>query len=863
MHAMSKQGKGTDRTRASLELLYKVSRELTMHLDLRTLLQRILKLTLKQVGAMTGSILVLNERMAPVEGALAYDGRIHDHTAGQLADTLEHGLAGWAVKNRLPVLVGNTAEDERWLRRPEEEADSAPRSAIALPLLARERVVGVLTVVHPQPGHFSQDDLDLLTAIGEQAGIAVENARLYAAERERREFAHTLSEIARIVTSTLDVKQVLARVLRQLERVIEYDSASIWLVEGDCLRLAAGRGFEDEAAILGVSLPLDGQKLVGRVLAEKKVHVVEDVQQEEGWQLREELPEAKAIHGWIAAPLLVRQRAVGVLCVDSHEAGAYGEENASVLRAFADQAATAVVNARLFAERERQLQVTSALTEAARAVSSSLDLQEVLQRILTHTVSILQAESASLALLDEDGAELEYRLAWGAGKQGIQGKRLRMGEGLAGWVAKHDKPVLLTDVHADARFSAWREELTGIETRGLICVPLRVRDRVIGVLEALNPLRGEFSPDDVTLLAAIAGLAGTAIAHAQLFAETQSARQRYRGLFEDSADPILITDLAGKISDANHRAVQFLGVGRKALLGRSIFDLHEPQADYPPAQLSQMPSGESVQYESKVKRANGEIVPVEVHSKRIDIDHLPFQQWIVRDISERRAQERMRIDLTSMIFHDLRAPLGNIVSSLEMLHSVVPLEDEDLQSVLNIAMRSSRRLSRLLDTLLDVARLEAGQSVLVPAQGKLGPVILEAVEELRPVAQAKSHVISVHIADGLPEAMLDESMMLRVMINLVENAIKYTPSGGKITIDARQHDSRLEVRVTDNGPGIKAADQERIFAMFGRVSGEGKPKGLGLGLAFCRLAIEAHGGEISVESKEGSGSTFFFWLPLD
>ncbi|TFH31742.1 MAG: GAF domain-containing protein, partial [Anaerolineales bacterium] len=161
---MSTKTSINERTKASLELLYSISRELTAQLDLRELLQRILQLTLEAVGSPAGSILVLDEMGEASEGAIALEGKVHDHSMEQLRDTFEHGLAGWVVENRQAVLIEDTRKDKRWLRKPDED-EGEPRSAISVPLLARERVVGVLTLVRRQEAQFNQDDLALATAI--------------------------------------------------------------------------------------------------------------------------------------------------------------------------------------------------------------------------------------------------------------------------------------------------------------------------------------------------------------------------------------------------------------------------------------------------------------------------------------------------------------------------------------------------------------------------------------------------------------------------------------------------------------------------------------------------------------------------
>ncbi len=854
----------TERDRASLDLLYAISRELAAQLDLRELLRRVLRLTIQSVGAATGSILVLDEEGDLAEGAFFYDGKMHDHSAEHLEATYKRGLAGWVVEHGETALVTSTLEDPRWLKRLPDEGDGDSRSAISAPLMAPSRIAGVVTLVHPQPDRFTEDDLALLKAIADQAGIAVENARLFLAEQEGRSFASTLQEIARIMNSALEPELVFPQVLEQLERVIEYDSASIFLLEHGKLRLAAAKGFEDVKGLIGETLPPDPGLLTRRVLDTREMLLVSDVQLESGWAKAESLPGSDLIRGWIGAPLVLRDKAVGVLSVDSHKVDAFSAADCKVVSAFADHAAAAVANAQLFAESQRQLQATRALAETARAVTATLKLDEVLERILSETMRTLEAEAASLALVDESTDELVFRNAQGMGADTILGLRLKKGQGIAGWVAEHGETLVVPDVHADPRYFSDVDEELQSKTRAIAAAPIRVQRRIIGVLEAINPRAGEFSPVQVELLRGIAGLAGTAIAHAQLFSETQAARLRYAGLFEDSVDPILISDLEGRITDSNHRAEGFLGQSSTELLGLSVLELHEVDKKRLPPDLGQLELGQTVSYESVAKGKRDDALPVEVYVKRIDIERKPYLQWILRDISERQALDELRADLTSMIFHDLRSPLGNVLSSLEVLQSSIPGDDEALQSVLGISLRSGRRLSRLIEQLLDLEQLESGQAVLYKKMSSVKSLIVEAVEEIHPIAEGKGHVVGFNLPSSeLPEVEIDQDMVGRVLINLLENAIKYSkPGTGRITVSAQAEDKALKVSVSDNGPGIAPRDQEHIFDKFARIRHGGRPKGLGLGLAFCRLAIEAHGGRIWVDSKPGAGSTFSFTLPL-
>jgi PAS domain S-box-containing protein len=504
-----------------------------------------------------------------------------------------------------------------------------------------------------------------------------------------------------------------------------------------------------------------------------------------------------------------------------------------------------------------------ALAEAARVVTASLNLDDVLERILEQTIRSLRVEAAALALIDPASGGLEFKVARGRGAEGVAGLRLKAGEGLVGWVVDHGEPIVVLDSRSDRRFSREVEQRLGFRPRVVATAPIQVQEETIGALEAFDADRSDFPPDQVELLTGIAGLAGTAIAHAQLFSDTQAARQRYAGLFEDSIDSILISDLSGIITEANHSAEEFLGYPRRDLLGRSVLSLHVP--DHPdrlPQDLSNLASGQIPSYNARATHRQGHPLPIEVYIKRIEIGSLPFLQWILRDISERQALDELRADLTSMIFHDLRSPLGNIISSLEVLQSTLPKEDEAPRSVLSISLRSSRRLLRLVESLLDLGRLETGQAVLHKTQSSLGALIVEAVEEVLPVAEAKGHVVRFDLMSDLPLVEMDVDMIRRVVINLLENAIKYTRAEGQITISAKRDDGHMLVGVRDTGPGIAPRDHHRIFERFARLHRGDTAKGLGLGLAFCRLAVEAHDGTIWVDSDVGRGATFSFTLPL-
>jgi two-component system, NtrC family, sensor histidine kinase KinB len=272
--------------------------------------------------------------------------------------------------------------------------------------------------------------------------------------------------------------------------------------------------------------------------------------------------------------------------------------------------------------------------------------------------------------------------------------------------------------------------------------------------------------------------------------------------------------------------------------------------------------GETLSYEATLQTHLGSQVPVQVYAREVNIEGVPHLQWILRDITARKILDNMRNDLLSMIYHDLRSPLANVVSSLDVLETLMADDpDPTKKSLLNIAARSTERIQRLTNNLLDMRRMEADQPISNLVGAAVAEIVTEAIEAVSVTADNKKQQVINQVSLELPEIQVDVDMIRRVIINLLENALKYTPADSTITIGAEAQGEKVYISVLDNGPGIPDEDQERIFEKFTRLHPNEGPKGLGLGLAFCRLAIEKHGGKIWVESPDDGGACFKFTLP--
>ncbi len=681
-------------SRESLELLYHISRELASALELRTVLERVLKLSLENVEGISGSLIVLDNKGRALDSIIVYKNKVIEETNLQLKFTLDQGLAGWVFSQREAALVRDTSQDPRWQRTPRTgEKAEPPKSTVSAPLLVRDELVGVITLTHPEPGFFNDDTLALVQAI-------------------------------------------------------------------------------------------------------------------------------------------------------------------------ADQAAFAVLNARLYAESQRRTQVLGALVESAASISASLQLDEVLKRILKQTTKAMEVEAVSLALVEPDGKNLAFRAATGGSGKKVEGVKIKMGQGIAGWVANEGKGVVVQEAQDDPRFYPEVDAATGYETEAVACAPIRADEKVIGVLEALNPVSGAFASDALLVLEGIGNLAGTAIQHTQLFQQVEVARKRYLELFEDSVDPILITDCEGKIQEANRQAEILLGFDEETLHQMDVHHFHQADWKALGKDLSNLGPDKSVSYES-VLHSDGNETNVEMYVRQAEVDGYDVLQWIMRDITERKNLDNLREDLASMIYHDLRSPLANVVSGLDVLEMMLAAdEDPTIRSVLDIAMRSTERVQRLATSLLDTSRMEAGQSIGNPEPTAATDLVQAALEAVLPGAEARQVKLEGAVAKNLPKVLADAEMIRRVMINLLENAIKYSQEDQTVTLGAKRHGDEVEFWVQDQGRGIPKEEQERIFEKFARVQigATGNTKGLGLGLAYCKLAVEGHGGRIWVESEPGEGAKFIFTL---
>ena len=672
-----------------------------------------------------------------------------------------------------------------------------------------------------------------------------------------------LYHVSREVASALDLRTVLRRVLYEAIQNVGGERGTIVVLDDSGKPIDAtivyGKNFVEHTTQQLRDTVERG--LAGWVLRNRKAALIPDTSRDERWLRRpDDASDKTGAKSAICVPLTARERIVGVLTVVHSVPNTFGLEHLELMQAIADQAGIAVLNARLYTESQRQARVMSALAECAAAINMSLDLEEVLQRILNHTMQALQVKTAALALTDPVSGELVFRAAAGQNAGNILDRRIPPGKGLSGQVLARGQGLVIPLIKRDDRFTG-EDKFAGMDMRALAIAPILAQGKPIGVLQAINPAAGMFDPDALLVMNGIGSLAGTAIQNAQLFGRLDAAHQRYRELFDTSIDPIFITDWEGKILEANRQAVAMSEFPDEKLREMTIDQVHEIVWSKVGLEFENLKTYQPCSYTSLLHKRSGRYIHVEVTVRAVNFEDVEALQWMIRDISERKALDDLRNDLTAMVYHDLRSPLSNIISSLEILGGMIEA-DEAVQSILTIASNSTARIERLISSLLDINRLESGQQIVNQKSADISHLIVEAIKIVQPGLDSRNQKVKTNLSASQPMVWVDTDMILRVMINLLENAAKFSPVGGEIVVSTVKEDGWVKVAVQDNGPGIPILDRERIFNKFTRLRGKDKTAGLGIGLAFCRMAVEGHGGKIWVESENNVGSTFFFTLPI-
>lgn len=378
--------------------------------------------------------------------------------------------------------------------------------------------------------------------------------------------------------------------------------------------------------------------------------------------------------------------------------------------------------------------------------------------------------------------------------------------------------------------------------------------------------------------------------HRAAFEALRTSEFRFASIVDIAADAIISVDEDQVITLFNQGAERIFGYKGSEVIGQPLdlllpTDAHEVHREHIRqfARMGMLARRMGERSEVRGRRKNGEVFPAEASISQIDIEGRRVFTAVLRDITERRAaeQERARLleaeqaartaaetalrtrdEVLAVVSHDLRNPLSVIDMCAASLADRLPAGDEGARSLVRTIESSTEWMNRLIEDLLDVARVEAGRLALERQPHDLVRVISEATVMLEPLIAEKSLTLREDLPEHLPRANVDARRVVQVLENLVSNAVKHTPPGGEIQIHAESVNGEVRIVVRDTGSGIPAEHLPHLFDRFWQAR-DARRGGAGLGLAIAKGIVEAHGGRIWVESSLGAGSTFGFSLPIE
>lgn len=746
------------------------------------------------------------------------------------------------------------------------------------PLAMQERPVGLIALWHDAHHMWTPRERQIVAGIAHQAAAALHNAITYtltdARLRTRIIELSAIEVITRRMSATLDLRTVINDVLAAIISTIDANVGNCALVMGpDQFSLVAHLDVQGEPLAASFTGLISSQGVVGRTLRTRRPMIVPDTALDPDY-----IQIVKGMRSELCVPIMREGQPIGVLNFESVRPNAFNETQARFVSTLAEHVAIAIENARLFYDRRRQIETLVGLRTLALELLTALSLDAVVEAAAARAQKITQARQIWVYVWDSDQEVLE--LAATRARDGTHLRETLPDQDEVEQVARSDQSYFSVDVTA---LPAYHIFAPNPDFNAQARIPIRGSGRVLGVLAATIDDQRYYTLNEIQALDVLANQVAVAIENTQLYEQIRAGRDRLQAILDSTHEGMLLFDSDGRLLKANAAAEAMLEQDSAPYVGlhltRWIFanrDKVQHLGGFSLSQLRQYLAGvrqhpdKPTHRQFQQRRRDGTCYIDETGTPVLDERGQPVGWLLVwRDITEERELEQVRQELSNMIVHDLRSPLTAILSSLTMIQDLLDEGESDLDlygEIIRIGQNSGEHMLNLVQSLLDIARLEQGTLGLSRDAHSLRDVIEEAIGTLSSLAYGAEIHITTDMDASLPPTWIDADKIKRVIGNLLDNALRYTPMDGTVTVRARYQvgEPHVTVCIEDTGPGIPPDARLRIFDKFTQldqsiVRGH---KGSGLGLAFCKMAVEAHGGHIWVDDAPGGGAIFCLTLPI-
>ena len=747
------------------------------------------------------------------------------------------GTIGDAIASRRPVLKREFARTER---PPPSANYSAFEEVVDAPIVVLDEVRGVLGVCSRASGTFDEGDIEVLEAFAALASLAIRNAEAFEERTRQARVQRGFYRIASALGQSLSLTATYDALAQAASEAFGGTSAAVLTAHGDRFTLAGAHELRDAVRavvrdVAGGALRLASDER--RVLASPSL--AKDDRFSE-W------------HGLAGALLVVpvdtpRHDAAALVVVFFPDERPMSEGDVELAHHLAGAARGALERAELFEAERTSRSLAQQLARTGGALASELDPAAVLDEVVAHAPPMVGADICAVWALDGD--EL-YVSAVSTDETDALGARMRATGWLAGEVVQSRRPVALADARDTSRTAG--DPFVASGHAAFLGVPLVGPEGSLHGVLALYALRPRaWRPEEVEALLALSANTSAALSNAELYQRVALEKERSAAILENIADGIVAVDRDGDVVLWNRAAEQITGVPPSDALGRP-----------PEHAIGRALSGEGL---VSIDRGGSEIwLSVTEAVMRDPAGAVAGRIYAFRDISSERIVEQMKTQFVSGVSHSLRTPLTSIYGFAEtLLREDVLFGDEERKVFLRYIASESERLTRIVDDLLNVARLDTGDLHVQISPTDVTSVLTDVVFALEQDADREAHSFVLDVPTEPLAAEADADKLRQVLSHLVGNAVKYSPHGGTVTIAVRRKRDRVEFEVADQGIGIPETERERIFRKFYRAERDGSEaaSGTGLGLFIAQGLVNAMGGRIWVESAEGEGSRFAFELP--
>jgi len=684
----------------------------------------------------------------------------------------------------------------------------------------------------------------------------------------------SIHRISSLLTRPISLEKVLTAITEETSIVFGFTRVDISLVneqDPNLLECKYVMGFSPEERERALRIPfrLDKHDCVEtRTVRMGKVIYLEDYDEtdERFTELDLKLRKIYGRVSAIAAPLKTNRGTIGFIGGDITGKKLHlTKSEIKLFSTFANQASIIIENALLHEQNKQKIEQLLSLQEINKKTSSAMSLKKLFHVISANALRITKASSCMLLLAESDNKFLKIVSQRGCSNTDIKNFRLKIGEGIVGWVAENGIPLLVKDVSDDPRYIEVRKNV-----KSELAVPLLSEKKVLGVLNVDSCEEAAFNNDDLELLLIFAGHTATLIENVRLYEQVITEKDFAENILESSPNGVITVDCGNRVRLVNRKAEEIFCLKRDEIIGKRVSDVFEKDiSEIIDSALNNRKAIENREIERIGK--NGSAITLGISSSFLKSHdkNMAGMIVIIQNLTEIKKTEELirRMDrlsslgqLSAGIAHEIRNPLASINFNVQMLSKRLDMDDK-IRSIVSDTIEGIDRLKKLVKGMLDFTK----PGIPSLKRGVINDVVRDSIALIDTQIKKRNIYLDTTLDKDLPEIVFDPVQMQQVFVNLLLNAVAAVHEGGVISVKSTMGNSfngnekQLLVYITDNGPGISPENRSKVFDPFFTT----KREGTGLGLSITCKILEQHNAFINVISEENRGATFVLRFPVN